>query len=415
MIYFLGVVNFNSLHGCLKCCTVGQHSTLLRTNIFPNTSAVKRTDAEFRQGLYEEHQQVYKLRVNGKILKQQIVTPLLKLPIDMIEDVIVSDSLHLLHLGVMKKLLLSFRDGHNGLDMRRWSKSDVSTISELLSKIRLPLEIHRSVRGIDTLNHWKASECASFLNYIGIAILRHFVDDEMFNIFSILFCAVTICSSNYYHRFLPVAQILFQQFIANYYKHFNSVTSNIHNLSHVVDEIHRFGPLHTISSYPFENHLYKIKKLVRTGKLPLQQIVNRLSEKSNSHHGKNNTAVQYPCFKNPTKRDSSKFDCIEISKHFTLKNDFSNKWFLTNDKQIISMDYADVTGIHGSALIRFQNLFTDPFPSMNILVFHTTDLTCTNQKMFSVDEILCKLVAVVIYSEIVFIPLHHTLPTKECL
>ncbi|XP_065075507.1 uncharacterized protein LOC135699230 [Ochlerotatus camptorhynchus] len=88
--FIKGVVNFNSLHGCLKCCTVGHHSTLLRTNIFPNTSAIRRTDSGFRKWMYEGHYQHYKIRENGKLLKQPIITPLLKLPIDIVEDVIKS-------------------------------------------------------------------------------------------------------------------------------------------------------------------------------------------------------------------------------------------------------------------------------------------------------------------------------------
>lgn len=355
---------------------------------------------------------MYKLRENEKLLIQPVITPLLKLPIDIIEDVIVSDSLHLLHLGVMKKLLLAFRDGHNGFDARRWSKNDVSNISELLLKIRLPAEIHRSVRGIETLNHWKASECATFLNYIGVVILKHFLEDEMYTNFLNLFCAVTICSSNYYRRFLPVAQILFKQFINNYFKQFNSVTSNIHNLIHVVDEIQRFGPLPTISSYPFENHLYSIKKLVRTGRLPLKQIINRLLEKTTSKQVQSNVFVQYPRL---TKGDSDKFHCIELSNEFALKSLSSDQWFLTKDKKIVSMNQADSTGIYGSELVKFSNLFKEPFLSMNILVFHATDITCTNQKIYAIDQILCKLVVIAIYNDIVFIPLHHTLSIKECL
>ncbi|XP_065088016.1 uncharacterized protein LOC135709552 [Ochlerotatus camptorhynchus] len=111
-----GVVNFNSHHGCMKCCTIGQHSTLLRTNIFPRTFAPKRTDAAFRSGMYDEHYQIYKTRENGKLKRTPVVSPLLQLPIDIVEDVIVADSLHLLHLGITKRLILAYKDGHNGSD-----------------------------------------------------------------------------------------------------------------------------------------------------------------------------------------------------------------------------------------------------------------------------------------------------------
>ncbi|XP_065080789.1 uncharacterized protein LOC135703464 [Ochlerotatus camptorhynchus] len=120
-----GVVNFNSLHGCMKCCTIGQHSTLLRTNIFPQTFAAKRTDAAFRSGLYDKHYQIYKLE-NGKLKRTPVVSPLLQLLIDIVEDVIVADSLHLLHLGIMTRLILAYKDGHNGSDKKKFIEKCVA-------------------------------------------------------------------------------------------------------------------------------------------------------------------------------------------------------------------------------------------------------------------------------------------------
>lgn len=146
---FLGVVNFNSLNGCLKCCTVGVHSSLLRTNNFPETIAKKRTNELFRAGAYGSHYQSYKIRENGKLKKVPVVTPLLKLPIDMVDDVIVSDSLHLLHLGITKRLLMSYKNGHNGREERRWSDLNVKLISNMLLEIKLPVEFHRQMRSLE--------------------------------------------------------------------------------------------------------------------------------------------------------------------------------------------------------------------------------------------------------------------------
>lgn len=253
-----GTANFNSSHGCLKCTIVGNHQKELHTNVYPTTIAPKRTDSGFRNKIYDGHHQTYKTRENAKLKMVFVETPLLRLPMDIIEDVIVSDSLHLLHLGITKKLLTIFRDGQ--LHHKKWSMETVSTIDKILSTVKLPLEIHRQGRGLQHLSHWKASECASFLNYIGIAILPEFIDKQHYENFTNLFCAVTICSSDFYKIYLPVAAILFENFVENYEQFFKSVSSNQHNLVHVVDEVRRFGPLNTISSYPFENHLFQIKK-----------------------------------------------------------------------------------------------------------------------------------------------------------
>ena len=44
------------------------------------------------------------------------------------------------------------------------------------------------------------------------------------------------------------------------------------------DDVRNFGSLDSFSAYPFENHLQRIKNLVRKSAKPLQQIVKRLSE-----------------------------------------------------------------------------------------------------------------------------------------
>ncbi|KFB47168.1 AGAP002950-PA-like protein [Anopheles sinensis] len=53
------------------------------------------------------------------------------------------------------------------------------------------------------------------------------------------------------------------------------MSSNVHNLQHVFEEVLRFGPLPTISSYPFENELQHLKRLLRTGWKNLEQAINR--------------------------------------------------------------------------------------------------------------------------------------------
>lgn len=316
----------------------------------------------------------------------------------------------------MKRLLIAYKDGHNGSDDRKWPSSVVEAMTGILLSIKLPVEIHRAVRGIDCLTHWKASECASFLHYIGVAILKHFVDDNHYQNFIKLFCAVIICSNDYYGRFLPVAQKLFEQFISNYHTLFNSITSNTHNLVHVVDEVTRFGSLSTISSYPFENHLFHIKKMVRSGKLPLHQIINRISERNYSNSSTNVSKQTYPLLMYAFKTDPLKFACIKLSENFTLNNNFANKWFLTKNRRIVAMEFAGADEICGTELYSVEELFDSPFPSTNIHVFKTScNLTFRSTKAFEVKDILCKLVAVSVYNETVFIPLHHTLPSNERL
>ncbi|XP_058814165.1 uncharacterized protein LOC131678053 [Topomyia yanbarensis] len=313
----------------------------------------------------------------------------------------------------MKRLLLSYKDGHNGSEDSRWSNNVVMQISKILKSIKLPTEIHRAVRGIDCLTHWKASECASFLHCIGIIVLKHFIKKDQFQNFANLFCAVTICSSSYYIRFLPVAQTLFEDFIANYYLFYNSITSNIHNLVHIVDEVSRFGPLPTISSYPFENHLFQVKKLVRSGKLPLNQIINRITEKY-SFKSIIDEPAEFPIFKYPMKFDHSQYGYVGLTNNFMLATKFPDRWFLTKDKRIAAMQYANTNGIYGSEVNEIENLFEYPLSSPCINVFKAPSrYELLEPRMYGFDKVLCKLVVIVVLDETSFIPLLHTLPATE--
>lgn len=58
----------------------------------------------------------------------------------------------------------------------------------------------------------------------------------------------------------------------------DSISSNVHNLCHIVEDVRKFGPLPFISSYPFENTLGYVKRMVRHGNLPLSQVSKRLTE-----------------------------------------------------------------------------------------------------------------------------------------
>jgi hypothetical protein len=56
------------------------------------------------------------------------------------------------------------------------------------------------------------------------------------------------------------------------------ISHNIHVLTHLIDDVRKFGTLDTFSAFRYENYLRKIKQLLRKTERPLQQIHNRLIE-----------------------------------------------------------------------------------------------------------------------------------------
>lgn len=227
-----------------------------------------------------------------------------------------------------------------------------------------------------------------------------------------MFYAVTICSSEHYRKYLPVAENLFKTFIKNYNKHFHVISSNTHNLVHIVDEVKKFGSLSSLTSYPFENFLFQIKNMVRSGRLPLNQIINRISEKTQPHN--NSPVIQsYPSLKQPSRINGDNFLYCTIYEGFRLTNKFEDKWFLTNDKSIVAMNFANEDGIVGSELKQFEAHVEKPFPSDVFYIYRTiTNNDFSSCKLYPFSSIFCKLVAIEIHEETIFVPLHHTLPEK---
>lgn len=88
---------------------------------------------------------------------------------------------------------------------------------------------------------------------------------------------------------------------------------NVHNLLHIVEDCRVQGPLDNFSVFLFENYLGQIKKLVKQGYLPLQQIANRLNEKSSFNLKNDNTKNSHPVvFKREVKNSTPKryLECV---------------------------------------------------------------------------------------------------------
>nr|CAI5820910.1 unnamed protein product [Callosobruchus analis] len=333
--FIKGVTNFNGQHGCLKCTTVGEYSYITHCNIFPRIQCPKRTDYGFRSRQYPSHHKCY--------------TPLENLQVNMVDDFPVADSLHLIDLGVMKRCLM----GWKGWKFSQFQSEMVcyryQKYIEFLLSCKLPLEIHRSVRGLDCLSQWKGLEYRTFFYYIGIVVLKDY---------------------------LPY----------DFYSH------NVHNLSHLSDDVKRFGILSSFSSYPFESKLFQIKNLLRNTRNPLIQAAKRLSESDNNVHV-------------DSKKKSNRRSYIEYR--------FRNKWFLTNDNEIVSFKKVIAEDeeyfIWGSSLKHIYNFFQTPIQS-SYLNIYISDCEENIAKLYSLNNIKCKLVCIRKEKDrFIFVPLLHTL------
>lgn len=378
---------------------------------FPHIGEEKRTDTSFRSRQHPAHHREYSI--------------IEELPIDMITDFVTSDSLHLFHLGIMKKLLLRWMGERDDFEFK-WTKHDISHTNALLANCNrdMPSDIHRSVRSLDCIKFWKGTEFRTFLHYIGPVVLKQTLREEEYNHYLKLHCAVILCSHDKYLKYLNLAQELFDEYIEENIELYGieSIASNEHNLTHVVDDVRRFGNLNLIDTYPFENALFGLKLRLRTCNRPLEQISRRILELnldyrepidlSEEQQNQNIELELKYLIENNGTNDLS-YEQISLgSDSFLSSRKFGDKWFLTNDDKIVEFHFAtklrgDIF-LNGSRIKKQENFFTHPFSSKNISTYLAKDEKFPSH-YYALEEIKAKLICLHYEDKLVFAPILHTL------
>lgn len=291
--------------------------------------------------------------------------------------------------------------GSLGGRQRTWSNAEIVEISSYLMKCNdtLPFEIHRKIRPLDNISYWKGTEFRTFGLYLGIVVLKNHIVQSEYRMFLDLFCAVTICSTNFYALYLPLARKLFIDVINAHIEIFgeSSITMNIHSLSHIVDDVEHFGPLYTISAYEFENCLHHLKLNLQQCNRPLEQIARRIGERSVS---KSIQTALNPNYSLPELSHQSIsndhpgiiiFQCVKYKPGAMLSSvneNVKDKWFLTFENIIVEFHFItrDQTQkkhlIWGSPLKMSENFFNKPIHSSILNVFLSDCEKCESRFFF---------------------------------
>lgn len=369
--------------------------------MFTKVDQDPRTDANFRAKQYGNH--------------QKFETCLTKIAsLDMIKDFIVADELHILHIGVVKRLLSGWCSGDLGYPTKLTYQQQTE-ISKLLLKINTPKEINRDARSLELFACWKGQEFRNFLCYYGPLVLKKYLPQQNYCHFLKLYCAVRMSSNEKYFCHINVTKLLYDSFIADYKQLYGSecLTSNVHNLTHIVEDVKRFGKLSTISAYPFENVLGTIKRMIRGGKNPLQQIARRLTERLFIDE-----YLYYPLYSDKQiisiLEKHNFFEITLPSQPFSLNTKFENMWFYSCGS-IVSMTTAFKCDqeffVEGYELQEYRDFFIKPLASSFLNVYIAdVSLKLNCPKVFNISEIICKFVTIHFENnDYVFVPLLHSL------
>ncbi|XP_041775313.1 uncharacterized protein LOC121595414 [Anopheles merus] len=309
-----GIIGHSGHDSCLKCTERTRYDHLSRRIYFVGIDAPNRTDALFRDGTYRGH-----IRHS---------TPLIDLAnFDMIMDIPTTDRLHLVDLGVMRHLMRSWRSGAFG-EQYKWDRADVGFITSVMESVKLPSEVPRKLRGIQHLNFWKGTEFKNFLHYPSIVALKDTLPREAYEHFKLLFCSITIFSSPAHEQYYELAHQMLEQFVQDYATLYgeSTITSNVHNLKHMYDDVCRFGVLDDYSTYPFEGMLQSIKHLIRTGNNIIPQLINRVREFDNMNitgSRADQDSHTYPIIAMKQNRST-----LHVRKNFMLRQGQRDQWYL---------------------------------------------------------------------------------------
>lgn len=317
-------------------------------------------------------------------------------------------------------MLIGWRDGNFGKYITKWRATDIETVTNFLNKCKLPFEIHRSVRNLDVLAYWKASEFRSFFYYLSLVILRDVLPSNAFLHFLMFYCGITICSSEAYHYLIPVAEKLLRHYVEHFKDFYGAayVTSNVHNLLHVTSEVKIYGALHTFNAYSFENKLHMIKQMLRVGKNPLSQVAKRLIE--DSDNSGNNTDLEmkknvtYP-FVSKSKKDMP----ILNYQDFRLSLKAVDKYLLTVHNYIFEVnsivEELNIVTLVGYRLNSQEDVFEHPIKSSRLGIYKSLRIGDTSTVVLDPKEVKCKLVCIPHGDYNFFIPLIHTMLENKTL
>lgn len=373
---------------------------------FPRTDMPLRTDDSFRNRLDPDH--------------HKAKSAIEDLPIDLVNDFTIADALHLLDLGVMKRCLLGWTSGSFNFQTK-WPAREIHDVSRKLMEIKstTPSEIHQGrLRQLDTLHFWKAAEFKNFLLYFGPVVLKEHLSFEVYQHFLTLFCATTICYSDAYISYRHIAEKLFVNYIEKFAEIYgeDSVSSNIHNLCHIVNDVSRFGSLPSLSAYSFESMLFRIKNLLRKGDQPLAQVANRVQELSMLNVKDKKCKQAYPVakFESLVETGEKVFSTVKMNENYQLSKNIKDKWFLSMDNNIVEMKFAtSVQGkikIIGRNIKNKSNFFERPFNSSHINIYATSLAYESEEwKEYNLQDVKCKLTCMVCNNQMVFIPVLTTL------
>lgn len=411
--FVLSVKCHTGFYSCTKCTIKGVYKNGRVCFPVDISNLQLRKDEAFKKNVYEDYQ------VGDSILNSvNGFGPVTNVPLDY---------MHLLCLGVVKKLILLWLQGPLQV---RLSAQQVDSISKLLLSLKntTPNEFARRPRSLKDVRQWKATEFRSFLLYTGPLVLKNILKQDIFLHFITLHIAITIlvsaslCQSN---DNLKYAEALLAHFVTSFGTLYGEqyISHNVHNLLHLCNDVRKFGPLDAFSAYRFENFMSSIKKLLRKSEKPLEQLVRRYYEIECTEIPEKKIPFESELFLGSQHSSGpldNLFDIYDSQygmmtfQNFTFKcKRGSDNWcLLKNGSCIIIKNILkgkdNIIYIIGKKLKKMGSFYRLPCDSEHLDIMIVGDLEKSRRFHWPITDIKCKVWAMPYKKKYVVFPLVHT-------
>ena len=403
--FLKNITSHNGYFGCERCIQKGKFD---RTVIYPNISSRLRTNSSF---LNKENISHHK----GEFALERVINA----PVTSF----VLDPMHLIYLGVVRKMLNLWLKGPLNIRLSVNVRKELS--SSLINMANdFPCEITRKPRTLDETDRYKATEFKNFLLYSGVVSLC-VLEESVYKNFLLLSCAVRLLSdNNITEDSIKLSRDMLRKFVVHFGTLYGEryLVYNVHNLVHICDDVENYGKLSNFSAFPFESFLGQLKNMLRKPNQPLQQIVNRIKEKEAVTLRCNNINIfKYP-YTRKVHHDGPLCHCSKGIQYkeiyfpnYCLKCTTGDNIFMRNDHSVCKLLNIINNGqtcilIHKIFTYK-HDFFTYPIPSSMLHIFNIAELS---DEIYSspIEEIYCKCMVLSTDEKNVCLPIIHTVTPR---
>lgn len=383
-------------YSCSKCCQEGEY--IDHRMCFPNiTNNVLRTDNCFINQEYDDYQLGRSILNDIPNFKPVSLIPL--------------DYMHLVCIGVMRKIMALWLGGKPASKIVRLPLNKIKMISQNLLDIRnvIPNDFARRPQRIEKLGSWKATELRQFLLYTAPVILYNILNPQVYSHVISFHVAMRILSNKtLLENYADYAQSLLEHFVDTFIILYGKryVSHNVHGLIHIVNDAKLLGPIHEFSTFQFENYLRILKMQLRKSDKPLQQIHRRYKEKAflNSHMPKikNNSTGAFlrnhwngPILN--TTDVNKQFKDAKI-KNSTLSSEYPNNICITYHREVFIVHnfvydkHLKCMVVLGKTFLNKGEIYETPCKSSLLDCYLVSDIS-ENIQSCLVSDIMCKCIA----------------------